>query len=64
MHIYYQTLIWMFGGKVRNNLIMKTHYRCLRSIHNTQKDTYQDIRDFVYTLLFNLVSVFLKIFMD
>ena len=26
-----------------NNLIMKTHYRCLRAIYNTQTRTYPDL---------------------
>ena len=32
----YCPLIWMFCGKISDNLIMKTHYRTLRAIYNTQ----------------------------
>ena len=33
----------MFFGKCSNNLIMKTHYQCLRAIYNTQTKTYRDL---------------------
>ena len=33
----------MFRGKCSNNLIMKTHFRCLRAIYNTQTKTYRDL---------------------
>ena len=33
----------MFCGKCSNNLIMKTHYRCLRAIYNTQTKTYRGL---------------------
>ena len=33
----------MFCGKCSNKLIMKTHYRCLRAIYNTQTKTYRDL---------------------
>ena len=33
----------MFCGKCSNNLIMKTHYRCLIAIHNTQTKRYRDL---------------------
>ena len=36
-------LVEMFCGKCSNNLIMKTHYRCLRAIYNTQTKTYWDL---------------------
>ena len=39
----YCVLVWMFCGKCSNNLIMKTHYRCLRAIHNTQTKRYRDL---------------------
>ena len=44
-YIYYQTLpmFWMFCGKCSNNLITKTHYRCLRAIYNTQIETYHNL---------------------
>ena len=31
----YCPLVWMFCGRRSYNLIMKTHYRCLRAIYNT-----------------------------
>ena len=33
----------MFCGNCSNNLIMKTHYRCLRVIYNTQTKTYRSL---------------------
>ena len=39
----YCSMIWMFCGKCRNNLIMKIHCRCLRAIYDTQIETYQDL---------------------
>ena len=39
----YCPLVWMFRGKYSNKLIMKTHYRCLRAIYNTQTKTYRDL---------------------
>ena len=33
----------MFCGKCSNSLIMKTHYRCLKAIYNTQTKTYRDL---------------------
>ena len=41
--LIYCALVWMFCGKCSNNLIMKTHYRCLRPIYNTQTETYCDL---------------------
>ena len=32
----YCPLIWMFCGKMSDNLIVKTHYRTLKTIYNTQ----------------------------
>ena len=34
---------WMFYEKCGNNLIMKTHYRFLWAIYNTQTKTYRDL---------------------
>ena len=31
----YCRMIWMFCGKMRDNLIMKTHYRTIRAIYVT-----------------------------
>ena len=36
----YCSLVRMFCGERSNNLIMKTHYRCLRVIYNTQTMAY------------------------
>ena len=36
--------MWMFCSKCSNNSIMKTHYRCLSAIYDTQIETYQDLR--------------------
>ena len=42
-NLRYCSLVWMFSGKYSNNLIMKTHYRCLWAIYNTQTKTYHDL---------------------
>ena len=42
-HFRYCPLVWMFCGKYSNNLIMKTHYRCLKAIYNTETKTYCDL---------------------
>lgn len=39
----YCPLIWMFCGKCTNNLIMRTHYRCLQAIYDTQTKIYRDL---------------------
>ena len=39
----YCLLIWMFCGKCTNNLIMRTHYRCLQAIYDTQTMIYRDL---------------------
>ena len=39
----YCPLIWMFCGKMSDNLIMKTHYRTLRAIHDTQTRSYEEL---------------------
>ena len=38
----YCPLIWMFCGKMSNNLIVKTHYRTLRAIYDTQTRSYEE----------------------
>ena len=39
----YCPLAWMFFGKCSNNVIMKTHHRCLRTIFNTERKAYRDL---------------------
>ena len=39
----YCTLIWMFCGKMSDNLIVKTHYRTLRAIYDTQTRSYEEL---------------------
>ena len=39
----YYPLIWMFCGKMSDNLIMKTHYRTLRTIYHTQTRSYEEL---------------------
>ena len=39
----YCPLVRMFCRKCSHNLIMKTHYRCLKAIYNTQTKTYHDL---------------------
>ena len=39
----YCPLIWMFCGKMSDNLIVKTHYRTLRAIYDTQTRSYEDL---------------------
>ena len=34
-NVRYCPLIWMFCGKMSDNLIVKTHYRTLRAIYDT-----------------------------
>ena len=36
-------LIWMFCGKMSDNLIVKTHYRTLRAIYDTQTRSYEEL---------------------
>ena len=38
----YCLLIWMFCGKMTDNLIVKTHYRTLRAIYDTQTRSNED----------------------
>ena len=40
-NLTYCPLIWVFCGKCNYNLIMKTHYRCLRAIYDTKTTTYR-----------------------
>ena len=40
----YCPLIWMFSGKKRDNLIVKTHYRTLRAIYDTQTRSYEELQ--------------------
>ena len=42
-NIKYCPLIWMFCGKMSNNLIVKTYYRILRAIHDTQTRSYEEL---------------------
>ena len=39
----YCPLIWMFCRKMSFNLIVKTHYRAIRSIHDTQTRSYEEL---------------------
>ena len=39
----YCPLIWMFCGKMNDNLIVKSHYRTLRAIYDTQTRSYQEL---------------------
>ena len=39
----YCPLIWMFCGKMSDNLIVKTHYRTLRAIYDTQTRSYEEL---------------------
>ena len=39
----YSPLIWMFCGKMSYNLIVKTHYRTLRAIYDTQTRLYEEL---------------------
>ena len=39
----YCPLIWMFCGKMSDNLIVKTHYRTLRAIYDTQRGSYEEL---------------------
>ena len=39
----YCPLIWMFCGKMGDNLIVKTHYRTLRAIYGTQTRSYEEL---------------------
>ena len=39
----YCPLIWMFCGKMSDNLIVKTHYRILRAIYDTQTRSYEEL---------------------
>ena len=39
----YCPIIWMFYGKMSDNLIVKTHYRTLRAIYDTQTRSYEEL---------------------
>ena len=39
----YCPLIWMFCGKISDNLIVKTHYRILRAIYETQTRSFEEL---------------------
>ena len=39
----YSPLIWMFCGKMSDNLIVRTHYRTLRAIYDTQTRSYEEL---------------------
>ena len=39
----YCPLIWMFCGKMSDTLIVKTHYRTLRAIYDTQTRSYEEL---------------------
>ena len=39
----YCPLIWMFCGKMSDNFIVKTHYKTLRAIYDTQTRSYEEI---------------------
>ena len=39
----YCPLIWMFSSKMSDNLIVKTHYKTLRAIYDTQTRSYEEI---------------------
>ena len=42
-NVRYCLLIWMFCGKMSDNLIVKTHYRTLRAICDTQTRSYEEL---------------------
>ena len=39
----YCPLIWMFSGTISDILIVKTHYRTLRAIYDTQTRSYEEL---------------------
>ena len=39
----YCPLIWMFCGKMSDNLIVKTHYRTFRAIYDAQTRSYEEL---------------------
>ena len=39
----YCPLLWMFCSKISDNLIVKTHYRTLRAIYDTQTRSYEEL---------------------
>ena len=42
----YCPLIWMFCGKMSDNLIVKTHYRTLNAICDTQTRSHEESRNY------------------
>ena len=43
LNFRYCPLIWMFCGKMSDNLIVKTHYRTRRAIYDTQARSYEEL---------------------
>ena len=43
LNLRYCLLIWMFFGKMSDNLIVKTHYRTLRAIYNKQTRSNEEL---------------------
>ena len=41
----YCQLIWMFCGKISDNLIVKTHYRTLRAMYDTKTRSHKELLD-------------------
>ena len=39
----YCPLVWILCGKMSDNLILKTHYRTLRAIYDTQTRSYEEL---------------------
>ena len=42
----YCPLIWMFNSKMSDNLIVKTHYRKLNAIYDTQTLSHEESRNY------------------
>ena len=42
-HFRYCPLVWMFCGKMSDSLIVKTHYKTLRAIYDTQTRSYEEL---------------------
>ena len=43
LNFRYYPLIWMFSGKMSDNLIRKAHYGALRAIYDTQTQSYKEL---------------------
>ena len=39
----YWPLIWMLCGKISNSFIVKTHYRTIRALYDTQKKSHEEL---------------------